>query len=130
MSAGSDENEKASVEKNIGLAHFAISSSSHLSPLEMADHNRDAIKFLSLALRRGKSTTASERGSEWAEKVDELIYKVLKSGMEKVSEVCGLIFVQTQNVHFECVPVLLYNAQYLVCFLHFLKYLVGFSISV
>merc|ERR1711915_1116951 len=43
--ASGDEDEKASVEKNLGLAYFALSSLEQLSANELAEHRRDAIKL-------------------------------------------------------------------------------------
>ena len=50
-----DEAEKASLEKNVGLSHFAISSlEGYHQPLDEAKSKREALRFLSIALLRGE----------------------------------------------------------------------------
>jgi len=84
--ASGDEDEKASVEKNMGLAHYALSSLGHLPPSELADHKRDALKFLLSALKRVQSGAAKRHGADWRKTVEEHVEKVFLSGMEKVEE--------------------------------------------
>ena len=87
--AVNNEVDKSSAEKNLGVAHFALSSLGHLPVVELENHFRSALNYLASALKRGKSGSKTKlvQTGEWAAKVQELIAKVLDSGMKKVSEV-------------------------------------------
>ena len=76
---------KASIEKNLSLAHFAISSLDQQPPLEVAERKRDAIKFMISALKRAKSG-ATKKDATWMRKAEELADKIIASGVEKVAD--------------------------------------------
>ena len=83
--AHGDEDERASIDKNLGLAHYALSSLDHLPPTEIAEHKRDALMYMSAALKRVK-IGATKKDAGWSTKVEELFQKILDSGVEKVAD--------------------------------------------
>ena len=81
--AVNDEDERASLDKNLGLAHFAISSLDALPAMEIAENKREALKHIGAAWSRAKSGV-TKKDEAWTSKIEELFEKVLTSGVNKV----------------------------------------------